>query len=112
MGRSINPAENGLVAVAALGEGWHNYHHSFPWDYRTAELGGGTRNLTTAFIDLMARYGAPGWGRYGVRHGGDGRVWWGMVRSDGYDGQVWWSWGQVWRDDLIWWGMVRYGEDG
>ena len=53
------------MAVAALGEGWHNYHHSFPWDYRTAELGGGARNLTTAFIDLMARYGP-----YGVRYGG------------------------------------------
>ncbi|XP_043198443.1 acyl-CoA Delta-9 desaturase-like [Amphibalanus amphitrite] len=55
--RFINPAENPMVAMAALGEGWHNYHHSFPWDYRTAELGGGTRNLTTSFIDLMAWIG-------------------------------------------------------
>lgn len=22
-----------------MGEGWHNYHHVFPWDYRAAELG-------------------------------------------------------------------------
>jgi len=36
-----------------LGEGWHNYHHVYPWDYKTAELGLYRFNLTTGFIDLM-----------------------------------------------------------
>ncbi|XP_049775504.1 acyl-CoA Delta-9 desaturase-like [Schistocerca cancellata] len=53
----INPAENLSVAVLALGEGWHNYHHVFPWDYKTAELGTYSTNFTTAFIDFMARIG-------------------------------------------------------
>lgn len=25
--RRINPVENVAVAVVAMGEGWHNYHH-------------------------------------------------------------------------------------
>lgn len=25
---------NGLVAVLTLGEGWHNFHHAFPWSAR------------------------------------------------------------------------------
>lgn len=41
----------------ALGEGWHNYHHVFPWDYKTAELGNYAFNFTTAFIDFFARIG-------------------------------------------------------
>lgn len=24
--------------MISLGEGWHNYHHAFPWDYKAAEL--------------------------------------------------------------------------
>lgn len=49
--------ENLSVAIAALGEGWHNYHHVFPWDYKTGELGDYTYNLTTAFIDTFAKLG-------------------------------------------------------
>ncbi|XP_037073756.1 acyl-CoA desaturase-like, partial [Pollicipes pollicipes] len=55
--RHISPAENAAVALSAFGEGWHNYHHSFPWDYKTAELPGYGANLTTAFIDLCSRLG-------------------------------------------------------
>jgi len=55
--KSINPAENLMVAVGALGEGWHNYHHVFPWDYKTAELGNYGTNWTTLFIDMMAKIG-------------------------------------------------------
>lgn len=43
--------------MLAFGEGWHNYHHVFPWDYKAAELGNYTLNLTTAFLDLMAFIG-------------------------------------------------------
>lgn len=55
--RFINPAENIVVATLALGEGWHNYHHTFPWDYKTAELGKYTFNLTLALLDFFARIG-------------------------------------------------------
>jgi stearoyl-CoA desaturase (delta-9 desaturase) len=51
------PAENRVVSVIGLGEGWHNYHHTFPWDYKTAELGDYAMNLTTAFIDFFALIG-------------------------------------------------------
>lgn len=53
----MNPAENLAVALGALGEGWHNYHHVFPWDYKAAELGNYSVNLTTLFIDAMAKIG-------------------------------------------------------
>lgn len=45
------------VSVVSFGEGWHNYHHTFPWDYKTSELGKYSTNITTAFIDLMATIG-------------------------------------------------------
>jgi len=54
---SINPSENLTVSLGALGEGWHNYHHVFPWDYKAAELGNYRANLTTAFIDFFAIIG-------------------------------------------------------
>lgn len=45
------------MAILAFGEGWHNYHHVFPWDYKTAELGNYRANFTTFFIDCMAKIG-------------------------------------------------------
>jgi len=53
----INPSENLSVAVLALGEGWHNYHHTFPWDYKTSELGKYSVNFSAAFIDFFAKIG-------------------------------------------------------
>lgn len=55
--RYINPTDNRLVAFLSYGEGWHNYHHVFPWDYKAAELGDYKLNLTTMFIDLFAKIG-------------------------------------------------------
>ena len=49
--------ENKWVSFATLGEGWHNYHHTFPYDYRAAEIGGGRFNVTTNIIDLFAKIG-------------------------------------------------------
>lgn len=45
------------VALAAFGEGWHNYHHVFPWDYKTSELGEYKYNVSTAFIDFFSWIG-------------------------------------------------------
>uniref|UniRef100_A0A8D8ZUK7 Acyl-CoA Delta(11) desaturase n=3 Tax=Cacopsylla melanoneura TaxID=428564 RepID=A0A8D8ZUK7_9HEMI len=53
----INPSQNLGVAIFALGEGWHNYHHVFPWDYKTAELGNYSTNITIMFIDFFAWIG-------------------------------------------------------
>ncbi|XP_014219897.1 acyl-CoA Delta(11) desaturase-like [Copidosoma floridanum] len=35
---TITATEHALTSYMALGEGWHNYHHVFPFDYRTPEL--------------------------------------------------------------------------
>lgn len=45
------------MAVLAFGEGWHNYHHVFPRDYKAAELGNYWTNFGTAFIDMCSRLG-------------------------------------------------------
>lgn len=44
------------VSVVAMGEGWHNYHHVFPWDYKAAELGH-YFNITTFWIQQFAKIG-------------------------------------------------------
>ncbi|KOB66242.1 Acyl-CoA desaturase BmorQPVE3, partial [Operophtera brumata] len=36
--QNIQPVESWFVSLISLGEGWHNYHHAFPWDYKAAEL--------------------------------------------------------------------------
>nr|QLI61969.1 desaturase 14 [Streltzoviella insularis] len=55
--KSIGATDNVTVAICAVGEGWHNYHHVFPWDYKAAELGNYRTNLSTAVIDFAAKYG-------------------------------------------------------
>ncbi|XP_019358063.1 PREDICTED: acyl-CoA desaturase [Gavialis gangeticus] len=54
--QNINPRENHFVVLGALGEGFHNYHHTFPFDYSASEFGW-HYNFTTAFIDLMCFLG-------------------------------------------------------
>ncbi|XP_013772930.1 acyl-CoA desaturase-like [Limulus polyphemus] len=54
--RFMDARENKHVAWWALGEGFHNYHHAFPYDYSTSEYGW-KLNITTMFIDFMAKLG-------------------------------------------------------
>lgn len=54
--RRIFPAENVIVSFLAMGEGYHNYHHTFPWDYRTSELGR-RLNITTVWLNIFKRLG-------------------------------------------------------
>lgn len=54
---TILPAENESVSFFTFGEGFHNYHHVFPWDYRAAELGNHYLNFTTMFINFFAKIG-------------------------------------------------------
>ncbi|KTG06441.1 hypothetical protein cypCar_00040463 [Cyprinus carpio] len=65
----LSPQDSTTVSVTLLfcidesspgfdfsGEGFHNYHHTFPFDYATSEFGC-KLNLTTCFIDLMCFLG-------------------------------------------------------
>lgn len=45
------------MTIIAFGEGWHNYHHTFPWDYRASELSDNRYNFTTGLIHLFAKLG-------------------------------------------------------
>ncbi|CAM9125873.1 unnamed protein product [Phaeothamnion confervicola] len=52
------PSENPLVSICAIGEGWHNWHHKYPFDYAASEFGVGAQfNPTKLFIDTMAAIG-------------------------------------------------------
>jgi stearoyl-CoA desaturase (Delta-9 desaturase) len=72
--RDNTSTESSLLSFLALGDGWHNYHvswrfeylifgvniffsrqHAFPTDYRSTELPG--FNAGTAFIDFFAWIG-------------------------------------------------------
>uniref|UniRef100_A0A182MAQ2 Fatty acid desaturase domain-containing protein n=1 Tax=Anopheles culicifacies TaxID=139723 RepID=A0A182MAQ2_9DIPT len=55
--KTMWPVENMFVSFVAVGEGWHNYHHAFPWDYRASEYGT-PLNLTGTLIDILAKFGA------------------------------------------------------
>lgn len=55
--KAIGPRDGLTVAALTLGEGLHNYHHTFPWDYRAAELGTFCFNFTKTFIDICAKIG-------------------------------------------------------
>jgi stearoyl-CoA desaturase (delta-9 desaturase) len=52
----LNNRENNGVIIGAMGEGYHNYHHTFPWDYRTSEFHS-IVNLTSIFIEFFAKVG-------------------------------------------------------
>ena len=37
--RSSTPTDNLVTIIGTLGEGYHNYHHTFPTDYAASEDG-------------------------------------------------------------------------
>ncbi|OXK02895.1 hypothetical protein CDL44_28965, partial [Escherichia coli] len=55
--KSLKATQSGMANAFTFGEGFHNYHHVFPWDYRADELGDRYINLTTRFIDFFAWMG-------------------------------------------------------
>lgn len=55
--KAIGPVENAIMKLCSFGEGFHNYHHSFPWDYKASETGIDGRNMTTYVIDGFAKLG-------------------------------------------------------
>jgi stearoyl-CoA desaturase (delta-9 desaturase) len=46
-----------VLSAFGIGEGWHNYHHVFPWDYKIAELGNYRLNLASSLINFFAYIG-------------------------------------------------------
>ncbi|XP_075992898.1 acyl-CoA Delta(11) desaturase-like [Anticarsia gemmatalis] len=55
--KDILPTECLALSMVMCGEGFHNFHHAFPWDYRAGEFGGYSLNFSWYFIDLMAKIG-------------------------------------------------------
>lgn len=53
----MQSTDNYFVSKLTIGEGWHNFHHVFPTDYKAAELGQYSINWTTAIIDWFAYIG-------------------------------------------------------
>jgi stearoyl-CoA desaturase (delta-9 desaturase) len=51
-------SENWITAILTMGEGWHNWHHTFAHDYATSEMGALQQfNPTKVFIDFFALFG-------------------------------------------------------
>jgi stearoyl-CoA desaturase (delta-9 desaturase) len=72
------PAENPFVSWFAVGEGWHNWHHKYPFDYAASEYGVSSQyNPSKLFIDILAAFGLV-WGR----KRGTGAWAMGMTRRD------------------------------
>ncbi len=54
----IAPTFNKLATYLSLGEGYHNFHHTFPYDYTTGEYSWKENfNVSTLFIDIFAYFG-------------------------------------------------------
>lgn len=51
--KKVSARDNIIMSLLASGEGYHNYHHVFPYDYALSEFGA-KYNLGKLFIDLMA----------------------------------------------------------
>lgn len=54
----ISSRQNAFTSVISAGEGWHNYHHAYPYDYRASEFNWhGEWNPTTLLIDGLEVFG-------------------------------------------------------
>ncbi|KAL3082757.1 hypothetical protein niasHS_010559 [Heterodera schachtii] len=53
---TVKATESLLTTLTAWGEGGHNYHHTFPQDYRTSEMMG-LFNLSRMFIEFFSKIG-------------------------------------------------------
>ena len=54
----LNLTKNYLNSNFSSFQGYHNYHHVFPWDYRASEFGGLLHfNVSTVLLDMWAKFG-------------------------------------------------------
>ncbi|XP_045779956.1 acyl-CoA Delta(11) desaturase-like [Maniola jurtina] len=90
--KQIKPVQNYAVSFLTFGEGFHNYHHSFPWDYRTAEPGNNWLNVSAKFIDFFAWIGwaydlkavPEDFAHSRANKAGDGSDLWGFKRDNNF----------------------------
>merc|ERR1712007_264016 len=55
---SASARQNPLTGLLANGEGWHSYHHKYPWDYAASEFGAHRQwNPSKLLIDLAVTIG-------------------------------------------------------
>jgi stearoyl-CoA desaturase (delta-9 desaturase) len=56
--KDIKPTDNWWLSVLTIGEGWHNYHHTYPYDYTSAEKHALIQyNPSAMLIDTLALSG-------------------------------------------------------
>lgn len=59
--KNISPTDNIFMMIQTLGDGNHNFHHVFPFDYSSSEWKGLKSykgfNLVSLFIDFFALFG-------------------------------------------------------
>lgn len=55
--KSIRPTQFTLLGTFGVGEAWHNFHHTFPWDYRNSEIGTMELGYINRFIEFFASIG-------------------------------------------------------
>ena len=54
----ISSRQNTFTSLIAMGEGWHNYHHAYPYDYRASEFNWNSEwNPTTLLLDGLSLFG-------------------------------------------------------
>ena len=54
----VSSRQNMLTSIVAVGEGWHNYHHMYPYDYRASEFNWNSEwNPTTILLDGLSSVG-------------------------------------------------------
>ncbi|KAL0831993.1 hypothetical protein ABMA28_001493 [Loxostege sticticalis] len=77
--KNLQPVESWFVSLLSQGEGWHNYHHAFPWDYKAAELSTHL-NASALYIEFFEKIGlatdlkkaSPEMIRNRIKRAGDG----------------------------------------
>ena len=54
----ISSRQSIVTSIIAVGEGWHNYHHTYPYDYRASEFNWNNEwNPTTLLLDILSSVG-------------------------------------------------------
>jgi stearoyl-CoA desaturase (delta-9 desaturase) len=54
----LSSRQNTFTSIVAVGEGWHNYHHAYPYDYRASEFNWIAEwNPTTVLLDSLSLVG-------------------------------------------------------
>uniref|UniRef100_A0A1B0CZP4 Fatty acid desaturase domain-containing protein n=1 Tax=Phlebotomus papatasi TaxID=29031 RepID=A0A1B0CZP4_PHLPP len=99
--KTILPVQSRFVSFCVLGEGWHNYHHAFPWDYKISEYGH-PHNFAATIIEYCAK---KGWA-YDLKSATEESIKNRVERTgdnshdkygdpDNYDG--WYTWKDLWK---------------